>query len=174
MFYKILLIIYVPKLPFLFLLRTFKSAETMTEKIYQKPSVELEQSSLLLHALATCHSISYVNKEMIGDPLDIKMFSSTGWEYEDSSENENLEFPIVKPPLGGITGLKISIIRNFPFSSDLQRQSVIVKNDVEEHPFIFLKVPLLKFTNLINLLIFSGRSRDGCLKMHQCPCKLHD
>ncbi|CBY13135.1 unnamed protein product [Oikopleura dioica] len=133
-------------------LRTFKSAETMTEKIYQKPSVELEQSSLLLHALATCHSISYVNKEMIGDPLDIKMFSSTGWEYEDSSENENLEFPIVKPPLGGITGLKISIIRNFPFSSDLQRQSVIVKNDVEEHPFIFLKgAPEMVASKCINV-----------------------
>lgn len=117
----------------------------MTEKIYQKPSVELDQSSLLLHALATCHSISYVNKEMIGDPLDIKMFSSTGWDYEDSSENAHLEFPIVKPPLGGMKDLRISIIRNFPFSSDLQRQSVIVKNDLREHPFIFLKVSSHKF-----------------------------
>ena len=128
----------------------------MTEKIYQKPSVELDQSSLLLHALATCHSISYVNKEMIGDPLDIKMFSSTGWDYEDSSENEHLEFPIVKPPLGGLKDLRISIIRNFPFSSDLQRQSVIVKNDLREHPFIFLKVLSHKFcfklTNLFRAL----------------------
>ena len=115
----------------------------MTEKIFQKPSIELGQSSLLLHALATCHSISFVNKEMIGDPLDIKMFSSTGWDYEDSSENEHLEYPIVKPPLGGMKGLKISIIRNFPFSSDLQRQSVIVKNELQEYPFIFLKVRYL-------------------------------
>lgn len=31
-------------------------------------------STLFLEALATCHSITYVNNELIGDPLDVKMF----------------------------------------------------------------------------------------------------
>jgi cation-transporting ATPase 13A3/4/5 len=33
----------------------------------------------LLHALATCHSLKQVHGEIIGDPLDIKMFHFTGW-----------------------------------------------------------------------------------------------
>lgn len=32
---------------------------------------------LLTEAMATCHAITYVNNELIGDPLEIKMFEST-------------------------------------------------------------------------------------------------
>jgi hypothetical protein len=28
----------------------------------------------MLESLASCHSITYVNGELIGDPLDVKMF----------------------------------------------------------------------------------------------------
>jgi magnesium-transporting ATPase (P-type) len=34
---------------------------------------------LLLHALATCHSISRVHGTLIGDPMDLKMFEFTTW-----------------------------------------------------------------------------------------------
>jgi cation-transporting ATPase 13A2 len=37
----------------------------------------------LLHALATCHSLKIVPGEVIGDPLDVKMFSFTGWALEE-------------------------------------------------------------------------------------------
>lgn len=38
---------------------------------------------------------------MIGDPLDIKMFESTGWILEENSENkfDELVLSVVKPPI---------------------------------------------------------------------------
>ena len=33
----------------------------------------------LLHAMATCHSLAIINDDVIGDPLDLKMFEATGW-----------------------------------------------------------------------------------------------
>ena len=36
-----------------------------------------------LHALATCHSLKMVNDEIIGDPLDVKMFGFTRWTLEE-------------------------------------------------------------------------------------------
>jgi len=30
--------------------------------------------TLYLEAIASCHAITYVNSELIGDPLDVKMF----------------------------------------------------------------------------------------------------
>ena len=33
----------------------------------------------LLYALATCHSLKIVHGEVIGDPLDVKMFEYTDW-----------------------------------------------------------------------------------------------
>ena len=33
----------------------------------------------LLSAMATCHSLTYVDEELAGDPIDLKMFQATGW-----------------------------------------------------------------------------------------------
>jgi cation-transporting ATPase 13A2 len=38
---------------------------------------------ILNEAMASCHSITYVNNELIGDPLEIKMFESTEWELDE-------------------------------------------------------------------------------------------
>jgi cation-transporting ATPase 13A3/4/5 len=37
----------------------------------------------LLYALATCHQLKLVDNEVIGDPLDIKMFEYTGWTLDE-------------------------------------------------------------------------------------------
>jgi len=33
--------------------------------------------------MSACTSITYVNKKLIGDPLDIEMFNFTGWQLEE-------------------------------------------------------------------------------------------
>ena len=33
----------------------------------------------LLYAMTTCHSLTRINGELTGDPLDLKMFQATGW-----------------------------------------------------------------------------------------------
>ena len=33
----------------------------------------------LLVAMATCHSLAIIDGELNGDPMDMKMFQSTGW-----------------------------------------------------------------------------------------------
>jgi cation-transporting ATPase 13A2 len=37
----------------------------------------------LLYALATCHALKLIDGEVIGDPLDIKMFEYTGWTLDE-------------------------------------------------------------------------------------------
>ena len=32
-----------------------------------------------LRCCATCHSLTYVNARIVGDPMDLKMFAATGW-----------------------------------------------------------------------------------------------
>ena len=36
--------------------------------------------------MSACHSITYVNGELIGDPLDVKMFQSTKWDLDEDVE----------------------------------------------------------------------------------------
>ena len=39
----------------------------------------------LLFAMATCHSLTRINGVLSGDPLDLKMFLSTGWVRKTKS-----------------------------------------------------------------------------------------
>ena len=37
----------------------------------------------ILYTMTTCHSLKLVSDEIIGDPLDAKMFEFTGWAFEE-------------------------------------------------------------------------------------------
>jgi hypothetical protein len=37
----------------------------------------------ILYTMTTCHSLKLVSDEIIGDPLDSKMFEFTGWTFEE-------------------------------------------------------------------------------------------
>ncbi|WAQ80682.1 hypothetical protein PtA15_1A20 [Puccinia triticina] len=41
----------------------------------------------LVHALATCHGLKAVNGQIIGDPLDLRMFEFTGWSMEEAGDS---------------------------------------------------------------------------------------
>jgi cation-transporting P-type ATPase 13A2 len=45
----------------------------------------------MLHAMATCHSLKVVDGEVVGDPLDVKMFEFTGWTLEESTDTVPLK-----------------------------------------------------------------------------------
>lgn len=72
------------------------------------------------------------------------MFQSTGWHYSDSEKDDSMRFPTVKP-ISPATytdkpNLSIAILKNFPFSSELGRQSVVVRSTHAKTPYLFLKV----------------------------------
>jgi cation-transporting ATPase 13A3/4/5 len=78
-----------------------------TPSSYVGASVGPQQHKNIVHAMATCHSLSVVDGELMGDPLDVKMFQFTGWSYqENGSESigphgpkyETIMPPIARPP----------------------------------------------------------------------------
>lgn len=40
----------------------------------------------LLYTMATCHSLRSVDDELVGDPLDLKMFDFTSWQFEEGKQ----------------------------------------------------------------------------------------
>lgn len=55
----------------------------------------------MIHIMATCHSLRNVDGELLGDPLDVKMFQFTGWSFEEgdgqTSEHSNLGSGTIVP-----------------------------------------------------------------------------
>lgn len=73
------------------------------------PTVEYDHHKAALYAMATCHSLRVVDGELVGDPLDLKMFNFTGWSFEegeqksgdaDDEEQGGISPSIARPPPG--------------------------------------------------------------------------
>lgn len=63
------------------------------EQVYQK--VKDSEHTLFIEGLASCHSATYVDGELIGDPLDVKMFEATGWVLEEPSAGTHVDEPVI-------------------------------------------------------------------------------
>ena len=57
---------------------------------------QLSDSSNIKAAMACCHSLTYIEGEISGDPLDVKMYEATGWELEEVGEETN-RYDIIIP-----------------------------------------------------------------------------
>ncbi|CAH8871431.1 unnamed protein product [Trichobilharzia szidati] len=119
--------------------------------ILGKPEFEPSkiENTPLIECMATCHSLTRIDGVLSGDPLDIKMFQSTKWEFlevvsEDQHKFDQVVSAIVRPKdtegdLFEEMPYEIGIIRQFPFSSSLQRMSVITRTLNESQFHVYTK-----------------------------------
>lgn len=54
------------------------------------PTVDYQIHKAALYTMATCHSLRVVDDELLGDPLDVKMFEFTGWSFEEFAQKSNV------------------------------------------------------------------------------------
>ncbi|KAK0720470.1 hypothetical protein B0H67DRAFT_576197 [Lasiosphaeris hirsuta] len=114
-----------------------------------------------LYTMATCHSLRSVDDELVGDPLDLKMFEFTRWTFEegnqgggnpDDEEQGALHPSIARPPPGtssrtnsageGVDSsvpFELGVLKSFEFVSQLRRASVIVRTFGQKSGDIFVK-----------------------------------
>ncbi|XP_028922035.1 polyamine-transporting ATPase 13A2 isoform X2 [Ornithorhynchus anatinus] len=105
----------------------------------------------LLSTLATCHTISLFKDQPIGDPIDLKMVESTGWLLEEGSgvlaagEFGTKVLAVMRPPAPedqlyeAKHKVPAGILQRFPFSSSLQRMSVVVSWPGGSPPEAYMK-----------------------------------
>ncbi|KAJ6784857.1 hypothetical protein PWT90_00877 [Aphanocladium album] len=102
----------------------------------------LQQAAL--YTMATCHSLRSVDEELVGDPLDLKMFEFTNWSFEEGTQStgdgeddeSGLAPSTAKPPNGQ---LELGVLKSFEFVSQLRRASVVVRQFGKKSGDIFVK-----------------------------------
>ncbi|XP_070560525.1 polyamine-transporting ATPase 13A3-like isoform X2 [Ptychodera flava] len=113
----------------------------------------------VLHSMVTCHSLTVIDGELKGDPLDLQMFEATKWHLKEPTENETTNFSNYMPTVVSSTPWpgettdgevlppqsddrapsKLGIIRQFTFSSAFQRMSVITQEQNSNSMRIYVK-----------------------------------
>ncbi|KAF4634651.1 hypothetical protein G7Y89_g3450 [Cudoniella acicularis] len=114
------------------------------------PTVIYDAHKAVLYTMTTCHSLRVVDGELVGDPLDLKMFNFTGWSFEEGEqrsgdpeddEQGGLSPSIARPPAGmeydiddntdqsntTSSPIELGILKSFEFVSQLRRASVVVR-----------------------------------------------
>uniref|UniRef100_A0A4W6BWR6 ATPase cation transporting 13A2 n=1 Tax=Lates calcarifer TaxID=8187 RepID=A0A4W6BWR6_LATCA len=101
------------------------------------PKPRLLPPGPMLSGLACCHTVMLLQGQPLGDPLELKMVESTGWEPEGDGAVLDAEFgghkvlAVMRPPVqqrqgqGTSVSEAVAIVQRFPFSSALQRMSVV-------------------------------------------------
>ncbi|KAL4787760.1 hypothetical protein BJX76DRAFT_317563 [Aspergillus varians] len=122
-------------------------------------SQDCEKHNAIIRIMATCHSLRVVDDELLGDPLDVKMFQFTGWSFQEgggqapehqNSENETIVPSVARPPDSAATmsgggydsmngTVELGILRSFEFVSQLRRASVIVRQFGNSGATVFVK-----------------------------------
>ncbi|XP_077564177.1 polyamine-transporting ATPase 13A3-like [Haemaphysalis longicornis] len=124
---------------------------------------QLPLDSLLLQGMATCHSITVIEQQLCGDPLDLKMFEATNWVLEEPHIDDASKYDVIAPTVvrpqnassfkipsepslnasGDLTmlpgSMEVGIVRELPFSSGLQRMSVVTRMLGSTHFDVFCK-----------------------------------
>ncbi|EWG83360.1 hypothetical protein R008_O13306 [Saccharomyces cerevisiae R008] len=117
-------------------------------------------------SLLTCHSLRSVDGNLLGDPLDFKMFQFTGWSFEEDfqkqafhslyegrheddvfPENSEIIPAVVHPDSNNRENTFtdndphnfLGVVRSFEFLSELRRMSVIVKTNNDDVYWSFTK-----------------------------------
>ena len=112
------------------------------------PTINYSINRSILHTMATCHSLRVIDGELVGDPLDVKMFEFTGWNFQEGDmrrgsvedeEGGKLTPSVARPPPGSeydaeddAAGtnrrpIELGILKSFEFVSQLRRASVIAR-----------------------------------------------
>ncbi|GJC93863.1 cation-transporting ATPase [Colletotrichum higginsianum] len=74
-------------------------------------SAQASKLNAALFTMATCHSLRSVDDELMGDPLDLKMFEFTRWSFEEGRQRPNevddqdqgsLSPSVARPPLNTV------------------------------------------------------------------------
>ncbi|CAD6185047.1 unnamed protein product [Caenorhabditis auriculariae] len=111
------------------------------EKLDPADFANQKADAKLITAAATCHSLTRIDGNLHGDPLDLILFNKSGWSIEEGSNSDSetehfdmIQPTVLKPPNDGYQDRvgEYSIVRQFTFSSALQRMSVVVSNPSED------------------------------------------
>ncbi|PFH36293.1 hypothetical protein BESB_044850 [Besnoitia besnoiti] len=85
--------------------------------------------------VGSCHALALVDGQLLGDPLEKAAFTSVGWTLASPDCALSAPRPRPLPTSSSTQQTRISVVRRFPFSSVLQRMTVVARLEGARMPW---------------------------------------
>jgi cation-transporting ATPase 13A3/4/5 len=126
---------------------------------------------LMQIGLATCHAVTTLNGQFIGNPVDIEMFRSSKWKLQDKPELEEYVDTLLPPAEApGQSTTPVHVLKRFEFVHARMSMSVAVLDSQTNKIHIFVKGAYEKIKDLSNPhsipndydTVTANLARQGC------------
>ncbi|KAL9611317.1 MAG: hypothetical protein Q9167_004041 [Letrouitia subvulpina] len=138
----------------------YDASSMLRNATYMRDSVtDFQTCKAALYTMATCHSLRLVGGELLGDPMDLKMFEFTGWSFDEfqvqslampGQGRNNIGASVARPPVGVNLAddnarfspnepTELYTVKAFEFVSHLRRASVIVQQGLAPKADVYVK-----------------------------------
>ncbi|KAL1923032.1 uncharacterized protein VTP21DRAFT_9408 [Calcarisporiella thermophila] len=132
-------------------------------KLLDKP---VEFPHLLQIGTASCHDVTRVSEQLVGNPVDIEMFSATDWKLLANTEYPQYNDTLMHPT----TNELLHVIRRFEFVHARMSMSVVVLEHATRHVHVFVKGSFEKIREIATPSSFpqdydmttTKLAREGC------------
>ena len=123
--------------------------------------------------LASCHAVTTLNGQFIGNPVDIEMFKSSQWQLSDHSDYVDT----LNPP----SGSPVHVLKRYEFVHARMSMSVAVLDSATNKIHIFVKGAYEKIKDLSNPTsipadydrITANQARQGCYVLALSHREIH-
>lgn len=130
-----------------------------------------EVPRLMQIGIATCHAVTTLNGQFIGNPVDIEMFRSSKWTLADEPADEAY-VDTLTPPMStpGKVSTPVHVLKRFEFVHARMSMSVAVLDSHTNKVHIFVKGAYEKIKDLCNPesipadydAVTANMARQGC------------
>ncbi|CAO3700091.1 hypothetical protein G6F70_001036 [Rhizopus microsporus] len=110
----------------------------------------LTMEPLLAMGIATCHAVTQVKDQFIGNPVDIESFNSMKWKLLPPAKPEYLDTLVAPSTSPEKEGKQVHVVRRFEFVHARASQSVAVLDPETNQVHVFLKGSFERIKHLSN------------------------
>ena len=90
---------------------------------------KLDPQNRLCQGIAVCHSLKLLDRQFIGETLEIQLFNSTKWTLHESKDSkDSFGLPVSTFVQSPDSKVKLAILKQYPFNSKSARMSVVIKD----------------------------------------------
>lgn len=124
--------------------------QTPTFGVHQHDPLSMPR--LMQLSIATCHAVTILNDQFIGNPVDIEMFRSSKWKLELQSHEKDDYVDTLTPPVknAGDNADPVHVLKRFEFVHARMSMSVAVLDTHTNKVHIFVKGAYEKIKDLSN------------------------